>query len=184
MNIKKLLFKLIPTKTNKRKFYVSVIDSIETIEQDFNSPVKALHSVVGALYDCIVNIPMTVYSDFNHYKLINVNLFTKSSQEASQFVSWVLENNMRFLSFIKDHDTLENRVFIDWFSNPESLREYLDKGLDLISAYLYYHTSSADGEGTPTEMAMYFDYVDFKLFIVEYFTVVKIVLETNVRNLE
>lgn len=188
MNIKKLFLKVLPFKSWKKKFYVELLDTIETLEMDFNSPVKSFHAVVGALYDCVSDVPVVALTDFKLYKAIDVNLFTKSSQEASQFVSRVLKKDIRYINYMEDNDVLVRTRLIDWFSNEESLQSYLDDGLDIIALYVHYHNALGNGvsenkEPTSEILVKYFEHINFKMFISEYFAIYKVVIETNVRNL-
>ena len=178
------------SKWQQRKLLLKTIDQLNSIENQFTGGVKSFNQNVESLYDCVIKLPLSIQEDFRLFMTQGFFLSTKTSIKASECVS-------RYLTGVFVDNTLyldelhAEKAFVDWYSNAESVDEFVEGMFSLLYRFVVYKRSINDqldineigvvGKLSEVEIDLFSSHY-FKLLVMDFISVYKVILLSHDRR--
>ena len=175
------------SKWQQHKLLLKTIDQLNSIENQFTGGVKSFNQNVESLYDCVIKLPLSIQEDFRLFMTQRFFLSTKTSIKASECVS-------RYLTGVFVDNTLyldelhAEKAFVDWYSNAESVDEFVEGMFSLLYRFVIYKRSINDqldineigmvGKLSEVEIDLFSSHY-FKLLVMDFISVYKVILLTH-----
>lgn len=177
----------------KPRLHKQLFTELKRIDDRFNSAKVRYVDNLFDLYDCLHNASVTLPEDLKLFRQQRVQLNFKSSQVFANLILELRnEKSPDWEQFVESVHTDNEMLFINWYSNQQSIQEILDYGLDIIKNYTSYITYKdkilAEGEPEqqpyppqfyPEEIA-FFESRYLKMLVSDLITVYWLALDSNV----
>lgn len=191
MSFLKLAVRFLPFAFIRKKLIAQTLTQLDVIVNDFGLPTRRYSDNIQALYDCVKDLPVSFSEDFILLKREKINVYTKSSQKASELVSLLGDSYFGFRDFFEEHPIRKEMVAINWYSNAQTVDLFVTRGIEILYRYLAFRRYEAS-IATLQEIALvdrynetetqFYDSRYFDSLVVDLIEAIRLVLLSNVRS--
>lgn len=164
------------------------LEQFDEIVKGFDSPSIRFSHNIHALHHVLQGFDYFLTEDLSYFKSVRLNLFTKTSAMACEWLD-ILELRNGLPEIDKyEHDGLSDR-FLDWYSSQETLGRFIGNTIQLIDIYVAVNPMSEEGIPkifNPGEITFntkeFIGGRYFKLFVLDLIRVLKVLLYLEQRG--